>query len=487
MKGNYNIFYTPEKQYPGMPHGEMCGDFMPFFWKGTYYLFYLYKYCVYAVETRDFVSFGEPYLVLQNGSPDDQDWHIGTGSVFEHDGLFTFHYTGFCEGNNGVEGKNVQVVLRATSRDLKHWEKDKEFFFRPDTEYYGNLHWRDPHVIWNEELGKFCMLITATEKEGAYLRTGCTAVYVSEDVRNWEHYKTLYAPRTFITHECHDCFRMGDKWYLTFSNYSRWWETRYRVADSFDGPWRVPAEDDMFDGREFYAAKSVTDGKKRYMVGWESIREDCRDNGRHLWGGNLLVHELVQREDGSLGVRLPETIEDSFRKELPVTLSPRQGSFAEDKEGLTGSVPDGFGWAGLGMLKETCLLQTTLSWSEGTEAVGLMIHTDDELRKWCQLRLEVRHGKILMDRYNRVDGDQYYLDERPVVFRDNKAEVKLIVSGNIMLVYVDDVALAADAMRSGSVRWEFLWSTETCGVHRRGCWSNKRKGIPYVQGIPFLR
>ena len=54
---------------------------------------------------RDFVSFGEPYLVLQNGSPDDQDWHIGTGSVFEHDGLFTFHYTGFCEGNNGVEGK----------------------------------------------------------------------------------------------------------------------------------------------------------------------------------------------------------------------------------------------------------------------------------------------------------------------------------------------------------------------------------------------
>ena len=152
---------------------------------------------------------------------------------------------------------------------------------------------------------------------------------------------------------------------------------------------------------------------------------------------------------GSLGVRLPETIGDSFRKELPVTLSPRQGSFAEDKEGLTGSVPDGFGWAGLGMLKETCLLQTTLSWSEGTEAVGLMIHTDDELRKWCQLRLEVRHGKILMDRYNRVDGDQYHLDERPVAFRDNKAEVKLIVSGNIMLVYVDDVALACRCYEIG--------------------------------------
>ena len=83
MKGNYNIFYTPEKQYPGMPHGEMCGDFMPFFWKGTYYLFYLYKYCVYAVETRDFVNFGEPYLVcLLYTSP-----YMGKAHIIKEDSI----------------------------------------------------------------------------------------------------------------------------------------------------------------------------------------------------------------------------------------------------------------------------------------------------------------------------------------------------------------------------------------------------------------
>ena len=76
------------------------------------------------------------------------------------------------------------------------------------------------------------------------------------------------------------------------------------------------------------------------MVGWEPIRENCRDSGRHLWGGNILVHELVQREDGTLGVRMPDTIEQSFTEE--------------------------------------------------------------------------KNGRILMDRYNRIDGDQYYLDERPV-------------------------------------------------------------------------
>ena len=345
MKGNYNIFYTPENQYPGMPHGEMCGDFMPFYKDGVFYLFYLYKYCIYVVETKDFVSFGKPYPVLQNGSPDDQDWHIVTGSVFENDGVFYFHYTGFCEGNAGEEGKNVQVVLRAISSDMKCWEKDKTFFFRPDTRYYGNLHWRDPHVFFNEELGKFCMLITAEEKEGAHLRKGCTAVYISEDMENWEHYRTLYAPRTFITHECHDCFQMEGNWYLTFSNYSRWWETRYRIAEKFDGPWKLPKEDDMFDGREYYAAKSVSDGKKRYMVGWESIRQDCKDSGRHLWGGNLLVHELTVRKDGTLGVKLPETIENSFCRPVEISCQGRLGSFEEKDGELFLESKDGCGGA----------------------------------------------------------------------------------------------------------------------------------------------
>lgn len=451
MKGNRNIFYTPENQYPGMPHGEMCGDFMPFCHEGTFYLFYLYKYCVYAVETRDFVSFGEPYLVLQNGSPDDQDWHIGTGSCFEHEGIFYFHYTGFNEGHHGVEGTNEQVVMRATSTDLKHWRKDPGFCLRPDTRFYGNLHWRDPHVFYNEELEKFCMLVTATQKDGAHMRAGCTAVFTSDDLETWEHYRTLYAPRTFITHECQDCFRMGGQWYLSFSNYSRWWETRYRIADDFNGPFKVPPLDDMFDGREFYAAKTVSDGRKRYMIGWESVRENCKDSGRHLWGGSLLVHELTQRPDGTLGVKLPETIEKSFV--VPVAVHPvaRQGQTRCDGKNVSVSAADGFAWNRLAELPENvCLFKAHVTWDDAAEAAGLMIHTDPDLKKWCQLRLEFRHNRILMDRYNRADGDQFYLDERPVQFHGSSADIRLVVSGNIMLAYVDDTALASRCYEIGA-------------------------------------
>lgn len=442
MKGNRYIFYTPEEQYPGMPHGEMCGDIMPFYQNGVYTLFFLYKYCIYAVDTEDFVHYGDCRLVLQNGSPDEQDWHAATGSVFFYEGRYYFYYTGFCEGNRGEKGKHEQAILRAVSNDFYHWEKDADYLFCPDEQYFKGLHWRDPQVFWNEEIKKFCMLVTAERKDGPCLKSGCTAVYISEDMIKWKFYKIIYAPDIYPTHECQDAFRMGEKWYLIFSTYSRWWETRYRIADGFEGEWETPALDDMFDGREFYAAKTVSDGKNRYLIGWQSIRKDCSDNEKFVWGGNVVVHKLCQREDKTLGVVMPDTIYDSFQRELPLEPKPVLGTWKEEASGFIGMRQDGFGWMQLGDIDGTLLLETSVTWKEDTAALGFMIHTSGEqLEKWCQLRMEPSRGRIVMERYNQIDGDQFYLDERRITFAENCADLKLLVSGNIMQVYVNDTAL----------------------------------------------
>lgn len=452
MKGNRYIFYTPQQQYPDMPHGEMCGDIMPFYWEGRYILFFLYKYCIYAVETKDFVNYGECRLVLQNGSPEEQDWHAATGSVCFHNEKFYLYYTGFCEGNRGVEGKHEQAILRAVSKDLVTWEKDRDFLFLPKGSRFGELHWRDPHVFWNIELERFCMLVTATAKDGACLRSGCTAVYCSQNAQQWEYYKTIYNPGIFPTHECQDAFQIGEEWYLTFSTYSRWWETRYRMAESFEGPWRTPKNDDMFDGREFYAAKTVTDGKERYLAGWQSIRKGCTDTGKFVWGGNLVVHKLCQRADKTLGVCMVDAIRKSFQEELPILVKAMQGTW-ENKKTLTGVREDGFGWAQIGELSCTTLFEGVVSWEEGTQAIGLMLHTSGrELGQWCQLRLEPGHGKILLDRFNRIDGDQMYAEERTIQLEENQARIQVITSGNIIQAYVNDVALTArcyDAKEGG--------------------------------------
>ena len=441
MKGNRYIFYTPEEQYPGMPHGEMCGDLMPFYRDGKFILLFLYKYCIYAVETEDFVHYGECRLVLQNGSPEEQDWHAATGSVFYYNDKFYFYYTGFCEGNRGVPGKHEQAILRAVSTDLKTWKKDQDFHFAPDEARFSGEHWRDPQVFWNEEKKKIRMLVTAAEKEGNYMRNGCTAVYMSDDAENWEFYDTVYSPGIFPTHECQDAFLMGGKWYLVFSTYSRQWETRYRMADQFDGPWETPLLDDGFDGREFYAAKTVSNGTKRFLVGWQSIRKDCLDSSPFVWGGNVIVHELAQRSDKTLGVKMPVTIRNSFKKYLPVVLENQLGEWQADKA-IRGKCMNGFGWARLGELSGNVLFEGTLAWEEGTHAAGLMIHTaGPNLEKWCQLRIEPYHGRIAVERYDQINGDQMYLDERRIRFDKNEAKVQLIVSGNILLAYVNDTAL----------------------------------------------
>lgn len=443
MKGNNFIFYTPENQYPGMPHGEMCGDLMPFYWEGKYIFFFLYKYCIYAVETRDFVHYGNLRLVLQNGSPDEQDWHAATGSVFYYDDTFYFYYTGFCEGNRRVEGKHEQAILRAVSKDLTRWEKDKDFMFLPDEDRFGSLHWRDPQLIWDEKHEKIRMLVTATEKDGAYQRGGCTAVYISQDAQNWEFEDIIYSPAIFPTHECQDAFQMGDRWYLTFSTYSRWWETRYRISDNFAGPWQTPCLDDMFDGREFYAAKTVSDGKKRYLVGWQAIRRDCKDSNPFVWGGNAIVYELIQRKDNTLGVKMPDTIRNAFHIPHKVEVFSMRGVWSGNAEhNLHGKSDYGFGWACIADVNKTVLFEGRVKWKEGTKAFGLMIHTSGpELEKWCQFRIEPERGRIAMERYNQIDGDQMYIDERRLHFDKCEARVQVVLSGNIIQAYVNDTAL----------------------------------------------
>ena len=69
------------------------------------------------------------------------------------------------------------------------------------------------------------------------------------------------------------------------------------------GPWLTPPED-TFDGRAFYAAKTATDGQKRYAFGWNPTRTENifnwnppgyagRDFNTWDWGGTLIVHEIV--------------------------------------------------------------------------------------------------------------------------------------------------------------------------------------------------
>ena len=200
--------------------------------------------------------------------------------------------------------------------------------------------------------------------------------------------------------------------------------------------------DDKFDGRDFYAAKTVSDGKHRYLVGWQSIRKDCKNDGQYIWGGNVIVHELIQRENGELGVKLPDTIRQEFEIPLAHNIVPRCGRWDIEKV-INGKAQDGFGHIEIAPMKNVCMIKAVLRWTKETQTVGIMFHTDGtRMEQWCQLRLEISHNKITFERSGKTEKDQFFEEERPIHFRNGQyAEIMLLTSNDIVVAYVDDVAL----------------------------------------------
>ncbi|HMN30863.1 MAG TPA: family 43 glycosylhydrolase, partial [Caldilineaceae bacterium] len=262
------------------PAESVAADFIPFCWQGRYHLFYLRDYRNEAVHgqgtpwwqivTDDFVDFADWGEALPRGAQDAQDLWVFTGCVFEHEGAFTIFYTGH-NRHFKAEGRANEAVLRATSQDLRTWQKEPDFaFFAPDG--YEAHDWRDPFVFWNEEAGEFWMLLAARQPEGPSRNRGCTALAASPDLRQWRVREPFWAPQLYYTHECPDLFRIGDWWYLLYSTFSERHVTHYRMSRSLQGPWLAPAND-AFDGRGYYAAKSAGDGERRFLFGWLATRE----------------------------------------------------------------------------------------------------------------------------------------------------------------------------------------------------------------------
>ena len=93
---------------------------------------------------------------------------------------------------------------------------------------------------WNEESQQYWMLLAARLRRGPNRQRGCTALCASKDLKSWEVRDPLWAPDLYVTHECPDLFRMGEWWYLIFSEFSDAQLTRYRMSRTHTkGDWGV--------------------------------------------------------------------------------------------------------------------------------------------------------------------------------------------------------------------------------------------------------
>jgi beta-fructofuranosidase len=449
------------------PAEGFVADVIPFFWQGHYHLFYLCPAPGGAegivwreLVTSDFAHMEDWEQVFTNGSKEEQDLALFTGSVLEHDGLFHIFYT----GNNGYfaeRGEPGQVILHATSHDLRNWTKDPEFRFPPATaEGYELQAWRDAFVFWNEDAAEFWMLLTARlANELPRSRRGCIAVAASTDLKQWSMREPLYAPGLFESHECPDIFKFGDWWYLVFSTFIGPWATRYRMARSLNGPWITPP-DDLLDAQAFYAAKTAGDGERRYLCGWVTNREGDKDDGKWLWGGNLLVHELRQRPDGTLAVRPPEAVPAQFTQAVALEPAPRFGAWDITADGFSIQSEATFAALTLGTLPGACLIEAAITPGEGAASCGLFVRATDTLENAYAIRLDPARQQIAFEAWPPPFNASLTMT-RPLALAAGQAvHLRVIIDGTLIVIYADDeVALSSRMYHPEGHAWG-LFATE---------------------------
>lgn len=434
------FFYRPE--------GAWAADFIPLYSRGRYHLFYLLDWRNkekhgegtpwYQISTADFVHFTDHGQMLARGSAAEQDLYVFTGSVLEAEGRFHIFYTGHNPYFRKKPGGREQGIMHAVSGDLLHWRKLPAHTFFSPADKYEEHDWRDPFVFWNSDAREYWMLAAARLRTGPSRRRGCTALCASRDLVKWEVRPPLYAPSAYFTHECPDLFRMGNWWYLVFSEFSEDFKTRYCMSRSLEGPWTAPL-DDAFDGRAFYAAKTASDGNRRYLFGWNPTRSGAKDDGAWNWGGNLVVHEIFQRSDGTLAVRVPETVSQAFRNPRPVRFQAGVGTGKPEGGGVLVANPSGFACAVAGAMPERCKIEAQIEFTPGTRGCGFMLRSSDDLEKAYYIRLEPGRDRLVFDSWPRR-GDLPFAPEleRPLRLEPSRpVTLTVFIEGSVCVAYAD--------------------------------------------------
>ena len=449
----FNTYYKPAI--------GRVGDPMPFFDQrtGDFKVLYLQEYDnneryrfhpIWGVSTTDGANYESIGEVLPYGSNEyTQDAALGTGCCFEKDGTYYIYYT----GHNG-NCKNREVVMRATSTDFKTWTKDELWQINGPQYGYSSNDFRDPQIFVADD-GLYHMVIATYPEWGG---DPCFAEFKSNDMKNWEHvgrFKMIWDRML----ECPDIFKMGDYWYLVYSesvrtSWSR--KVKYMVAPTYeelkncfnDGPkWPADGHEGILDTRAFYAGKTASNGTDRYIWGWSPLRPGTDvhmknlnvgggDGNEPAWSGALVCHKLIQHANGILTLGAVPAMAAKYNNPQTVNVMASNGY---NNGTLTGN--DAYVlFNRLGTCNHICFtVKTSNNWdkfgvsfvrgSDSNKYYTMVVNPEDENHRKVNFEQEGPEG------IGFVDGIDGYWFERPA---DNTYNIDIYTDNSVIVMYIND-------------------------------------------------
>ena len=212
----YKAFFLPAQDGTAQPY---VGDTMPYYEDGTYYIYYLkeggdsYNHSIYLATTKDFVTYTEKDdVVLEASRAGGQDGWIGTGSVVKVKDTYYFFYTGHAFSDS-YEFKEKILVAKGSS--LTSFEKVADWEIVPPSELGQKNDFRDPQAYYDEATDTITLTVTAAQSNKARI----LKFTLSGDLTTITYDGIIFTDPTasFWNLECSDTFKMGEKYYLTYS------------------------------------------------------------------------------------------------------------------------------------------------------------------------------------------------------------------------------------------------------------------------------
>ncbi|MET0300201.1 MAG: family 43 glycosylhydrolase, partial [Flavitalea sp.] len=303
---------SPTKMQYFKPTGNLfVGDCIPFFHKGTYYLYWLLDSAhhsalnglgghQWALSTSTDLKTWKHYPVVIGI---DEDWEksICTGSVVVKDNVFyAFYATRLID----KDGKVNEQLSYATSPDGIRFTKQKPNPFYTSAPGYSKRDFRDPKVVV-DEAGNFHLFVSSSSDSSITRANGAMVHLVSKDLKQWGVEKPLIVTQDDVP-ECPDYFEWNGWYYLV---YGRGGNTFYLQSKNKYGPWQYPSSQALDeDWTNVVKTAAFTNGR-RIAAGWVPSKRDGKDNNGEIFGGNVVIREVIQEKDGSLSTKFaPELI-----------------------------------------------------------------------------------------------------------------------------------------------------------------------------------
>lgn len=326
--GTATYFASTDEQFTTYykPYVGYVGDPMPFYdpIEQNFKILYLQEFRpnqeatyhpIWGVSTKNVDSYQSLGEVISTGNASEADAAIGTGSTIYNDSekLYYTFYTGHTA--------NQEVVMMATSSDFKTWTKSKIFYLQGNDYGYSVKDFRDPFVFKGDD-GIYHMIVSTMQGT-----KGVLAEFVSSDLKSWEHKGVFMSMMWDRFYECPDVFKMGDWWYLVYSEkHVAIRKVQYfkgRTLDELKACTVNDAGKWLMIMKVFWTLVLSMQEKLLQMVlivifgaGVQLVKvitiQLSELSRMNLNAGNLVAHRIIQHEDGSLSLGSIQGIDNKF-------------------------------------------------------------------------------------------------------------------------------------------------------------------------------